>query len=34
MYYFQLTYGPRSVTLYPGFRDDLLNQPYFVVRRA
>lgn len=34
MYYFHLAHGPASVSLYPGFSDDLLNQPYFVVRRA
>jgi hypothetical protein len=34
LYYFQLGYRPDSVSLYPGFSNDLLNQPYFVVRRA
>ncbi len=34
MYYFQLTHGRGSVTLYPGFSGDLLNQPYFVVQRG
>jgi hypothetical protein len=34
LYYFQLAYEPGSVSLYPGFSDDRLNQPYFVVRRA
>jgi hypothetical protein len=34
LYYFHLTYGSGSVSLYPGFSENLLNQPYFVVRRA
>ena len=34
LYYFQLTYSPELVSLYPGFSEDRLSQPYFVVRRA
>ena len=34
LYYFQLTYNPGLVSLYPGFSEDFLNQPYFVVPRA
>ncbi len=33
-YYFELKQGPESAWLYPGFGEDLTNQPYFVVRRA
>jgi hypothetical protein len=33
-YYFELKQGPDSAWLYPGFSEDLTNQPYFVVRRA
>ncbi len=33
-YYFELKEGPESGWLYPGFGEDLTNQPYFVVRRA
>ena len=33
-YYFELKQGPESAWLYPGFSEDLTNQPYFVVRRA
>jgi hypothetical protein len=32
-YYFELK-GDGSAWLYPGFRPDLANQPYFVIRRA
>ena len=31
-YYFELRSGPKSSWLYPGFTQDLMNQPYFVVR--
>jgi hypothetical protein len=34
LYYFQLTYDAGLVSLYPGFSENFLNQPYFVVRRA
>ncbi len=33
-YYFELKQGPESAWLYPGFAEDLTNQPYFVMRRA
>jgi hypothetical protein len=33
-YYFELRDGPDKAWLYPGFKPDLANQPYFVVRRA
>ena len=33
-YYFELKEGREKAWLYPGFEPDLLNQPYFVVRRA
>lgn len=33
-YYFELSEGPDKAWLYPGFAEDLANQPYFVVRRA
>ena len=33
-YYFELTHGTDKVQLYPGFTEDLMNQPYFVVRTA
>jgi hypothetical protein len=33
-YYFELRTGPDSAWLYPGFRADFANQPYFVVRRS
>ena len=32
-YYFRIAYGPQRVWLYPGLAEDLLGQPYFVVRR-
>jgi hypothetical protein len=32
-YYFQLAWAPERVSLYPGFAEDFLNQPYFVVGR-
>ena len=32
-YYFALAEGPERVWLYPGFQRELLNQPYFVLRR-
>jgi len=31
-YYFELKEAPASAWLYPGFAEDLMNQPYFVVR--
>ena len=34
LYYFRLTYNPAMVSLHPGFSEDRLNQPYYVVRRA
>jgi hypothetical protein len=33
-YYFELKMAPGTATLYPGFGADLINQPYFVLRRA
>ena len=33
-YYFELKAAPDKAWLYPGFRKDLMNQPYFVVRRS
>jgi hypothetical protein len=33
-YYFELKHGPESAWLYPGFAEDLTNQPYFIVCRA
>jgi hypothetical protein len=33
-YYFELRTGPQHATLHPGLGDDLLQRPYFVVRRA
>jgi hypothetical protein len=33
-YYFELKHGPESAWIYPGLREDLTGQPYFVVRRA
>jgi hypothetical protein len=33
-YYFELREGPSKAWLYPGFAGDLMNQPYFVVRRT
>jgi hypothetical protein len=33
-YYFRFTQGAAKAWLYPGFAPDLLNQPYFVLRRA
>ena len=33
-YYFELTQGPQDVRLYPGFAQELTNQPYFVLRPA
>jgi hypothetical protein len=33
-YYFELKDGAGQAWLYPGFAPDLLNQPYFVLRRA
>lgn len=33
-YYFELKEGPESASLYPGFNEDLTNQPYFVVRQG
>jgi len=33
-YYFELRQGTGSAWLYPGFAEELANQPYFVVRRA
>jgi hypothetical protein len=33
-YYFELKGGPREAWLYPGFKPQLTNQPYFVVRQA
>jgi hypothetical protein len=33
-YYLELKNGPDKAWLYPGFREDLINQPYFVVRRS
>jgi hypothetical protein len=32
-YYFELRSGRRTAWLYPGFAPDLMNQPYFVLRR-
>ncbi len=32
-YYIELKDGPDKAWLYPGFREDLANQPYFVVHR-
>jgi hypothetical protein len=32
-YYFRVAQGPQRVWLYPGIGEDLLGQPYFVVRR-
>ena len=31
-YYFELKHGPESAWIFPGFREDLTGQPYFVVR--
>ena len=33
-YYFEFKQGRQRAWLYPGFTADLLNQPYFVLRRA
>jgi hypothetical protein len=33
-YYFEFKQGTAKAWLYPGFAPDLLNQPYFVLRRA
>jgi len=33
-YYFELKESPDKALLYPGFGPDLMNQPYFVVRRG
>jgi hypothetical protein len=33
-YYFELKDGTDKAWLYPGFRKDLINQPYFVVRKT
>lgn len=33
-YYFELKEGPDKAWLYPGFNEDLTNQPYFVVHKA
>jgi hypothetical protein len=33
-YYIELKDGPDKAWLYPGFREDLANQPYFVVHRV
>jgi hypothetical protein len=33
-YYFELRESPESACLYPGFNEELTNQPYFVVRKA
>ena len=32
-YYMELKEGPDKAWLYPGLREDLANQPYFVVRK-
>lgn len=33
-YYFEVTQGPDNGCLYPGFTNELSNEPYFVVRQA
>jgi hypothetical protein len=33
-YYFEIKESVTQVSLYPGFTAALVNQPYFVVRRA
>ena len=33
-YYFELKEKPENAWLYPGFTENLTNQPYFVVRKA
>jgi hypothetical protein len=33
-YYFELKEGPEKAWLYPGFTEELTNQPYFVVRKV
>ena len=33
-YYFEFRDAPEKAWLYPGFNEDLLNQPYFVLRRV
>ena len=33
-YYFELREGPESAWLYPGFNNDLTNQPYFILRQV
>jgi hypothetical protein len=33
-YYFELKEGPTAAWLYPGFTADLMNQPYFVMRKV
>jgi hypothetical protein len=33
-YYFELKEEPDKAWLYPGFTENLANQPYFIVRKA
>ena len=33
-YYFEMRVTPESAVLYPGFGNELIGQPYFVVRRG
>jgi hypothetical protein len=33
-YYFELKFSPQKVLLFPGFTEELTNQPYFVVRKV
>lgn len=33
-YYLELKNGPDKAWLYPGFKENLMNQPYFIVRKA
>jgi hypothetical protein len=33
-YYFELRENPESACLFPGFNENLDNQPYFVIRES